>query len=113
MSEHSNKHNQKPRTEHSGKREYDCFVVINPNGASIEVGSEEYGLAVPEDRDEQPVSIGFPCIRSSNDCDFPEPEHGSSDLVTQRRALTFGDEVIGELFGGKTPQPRGNPIMSM
>jgi transposase len=37
------------------------FTIIHPNAAGIDVGSEEHWVAVPEDRDEQPVR-SFKCF---------------------------------------------------
>jgi transposase len=41
----------------------EIFQMINPNAAGIDVGSEEHWIAVPEDRDEQPVRK-FGCFTS-------------------------------------------------
>lgn len=61
MSQHSNKQNQKRRKKHSRKKQRTSFPVINPNAAGIDVGSEEHWVAVPEDRDQQPVR-NFKCF---------------------------------------------------
>jgi transposase len=41
----------------------EIFRTINPNAAGIDIGSEEHWVAVPEDRDEQPVRK-FGCFTS-------------------------------------------------
>jgi transposase len=41
----------------------EIFQMINPNAAGIDIGSEEHWVAVPEDRDEQPVRK-FGCFTS-------------------------------------------------
>jgi transposase len=43
------------RKKRSGRRSWDSFPIINLNAAGIDIGSEEHWVAVPEDRDEQPV----------------------------------------------------------
>jgi transposase len=60
MNQHSNKENKKRRKKHSRKRSK-SFPVINRNAAGIDVGSAEHWVAVPEDRDEQPVR-NFKCF---------------------------------------------------
>ena len=61
MSEHGNKENQESRKKRSIKTQRESFSVINPNAAGIDVGSEEHWVAVPEDRDKQPVR-SFKCF---------------------------------------------------
>ena len=39
----------------------EIFQMINPNAAGIDIGSEEHWVAVPEDRDEQPIRK-FGCL---------------------------------------------------
>ncbi|MFH0844112.1 MAG: IS110 family transposase [Pseudomonadota bacterium] len=41
----------------------EIFQMINPNAAGIDIGSEQHWVAVPEDRDEQPVRK-FGCFTS-------------------------------------------------
>jgi transposase len=41
----------------------EIFQMINPNAAGIDIGSEEHWVAVPEDRDEQPIRK-FGCFTS-------------------------------------------------
>lgn len=41
----------------------EIFQMVNPNAAGIDVGSEEHWVAVPEDRDDQPVRR-FGCFTS-------------------------------------------------
>jgi len=57
----------KKRKDQHEKRTKDktqeIFQMINPNAAGIDVGSEEHWVAVPEDRDEQPVRK-FGCFTS-------------------------------------------------
>ena len=43
----------------SKKRPIPSFPIINPNAAGIDIGSGEHWVAVPEDRDEQPVRKFF------------------------------------------------------
>ena len=47
----------KTRQRHSkrGKREQKLLEKIHLNAAGIDIGSESHWVAVPEDRDEQPV----------------------------------------------------------
>jgi len=45
------------------KKDQKIFQMINPNAAGIDIGSEEHWVAVPEDRDEQPVRK-FGCFTS-------------------------------------------------
>ncbi len=53
------KRENKKKTPKQSKRK--SFKIINPNAAGIDVGSEEHWIAVPEDRDEQPVR-SFKCF---------------------------------------------------
>jgi transposase len=61
MNQHRNKHNQKRRKKYSSKKQHTSFAVMNPNAAGIDVGSAEHWVAVPEDRDNQPVR-SFTCF---------------------------------------------------
>ena len=61
MSQHRNKHNRTQPNKHSRKKHRDSFAVMNPHAAGIDVGSAEHWVAVPEDRDEQPVR-SFKCF---------------------------------------------------
>lgn len=56
MTKNSSKKNQRQR-----KKQSDSFPVINPHAAGIDVGSTEHWVAVPKDRDEQPVR-SFQCF---------------------------------------------------
>jgi transposase len=62
------KHNQrkrqsKARKKRSKKVNLDSLPFININAAGIDIGSEEHWVAVPEDRDEEPVRC-FGCFTS-------------------------------------------------
>jgi transposase len=61
MNQHRNKHNQKRRKKYPSKKQHTSFALINPNAAGIDVGSAEHWVAVPEDRDNQPVR-SFKCF---------------------------------------------------
>jgi transposase len=56
MTKHSGKKNQRQQ-----KQQSNSFPVINPHAAGIDVGSTEHWVAVPKDRDEQPVR-SFQCF---------------------------------------------------
>jgi transposase len=58
MKKHS-KRKRSNRIKNQSKRK--SFTSIHPNAAGIDVGSEEHWVAVPEDRDEQPVR-SFKCF---------------------------------------------------
>lgn len=58
MTKHS-KNKRSNRIKMQSKRK--SFPIIHPNAAGIDVGSEEHWVAVPEDRDEQPVR-SFKCF---------------------------------------------------
>jgi len=58
MTKHS-KNKRSNRIKKQSKRK--SFPIIHPNAAGIDVGSEEHWIAVPEDRDEQPVR-SFKCF---------------------------------------------------
>ena len=54
------KHNQRKRQSKSRKKRskkvnLDSLPFVNINAAGIDIGSEEHWVAVPEDRDEEPV----------------------------------------------------------
>ena len=62
------KHNQrkrqtKARKKRSKKVNLDSLPFVNINAAGIDIGSEEHWVAVPEDRDEEPVRP-FGCFTS-------------------------------------------------
>lgn len=61
MNQHRNKHNQKRGKQYPRKKQHTSFAVMNPNAAGIDVGSAEHWVAVPEDRDNQPVR-SFKCF---------------------------------------------------
>lgn len=86
MSQHRNKHNQKRRKEYSRKKQTKSFAVINPNAAGIDVGSEEHWVAVPEDRDQQPVR-NFKC--------FTADLHAMADWLEQCGIQTVVMESTG------------------
>jgi transposase len=46
-----------------GAKNQEIFQMVNPNAAGIDIGSEEHWVAVPEDRDDQPVRR-FGCFTS-------------------------------------------------
>jgi transposase len=50
---HQSKRKKSKRTSNQSKKK--SFPMINPNAAGIDIGSEQHWVAVPEDRDEQPV----------------------------------------------------------
>ena len=55
------KRNSKRRKKDTRSRSRDSFPMVNANAAGIDIGSEEHWVAVPEDRDEQPVR-SFGCF---------------------------------------------------
>lgn len=58
MAKHSKRKRANPIKDQSKRKP---FAIIHPNAAGIDVGSEEHWVAVPEDRDEQPVR-SFKCF---------------------------------------------------
>jgi transposase len=86
MSQHRDKHNQKRRKTYARKKQHTSFAVINPHAAGIDVGSEEHWVAVPEDRDEQPVR-SFKC--------FTADLHAMADWLKQCGIHTVVMESTG------------------
>lgn len=86
MSQHNNKENQKRQKKHSRKKQRTSFSVINPNAAGIDVGSTEHWVAVPEDRDQQPVR-SFKC--------FTADLHAMADWLKKCAIQTVVMESIG------------------
>ncbi len=62
------------------------FPIINPNAAGIDVGSAEHWVAVPEDRDEQPVRK-FAC--------FTQDLHAMAAWLKQCKVETVVMESTG------------------
>jgi transposase len=62
------------------------FPIINPNAAGIDIGSAEHWVAVPEDRDEQPVRR-FAC--------FTQDLHGMAAWLQQCKVQTVVMESTG------------------
>src|SRR5438046_7344366 len=46
---------KRPRILRSKRKMLESFVVVNPDAAGIDAGSEQHWVSVPEDRDEQSV----------------------------------------------------------
>jgi transposase len=55
MRQHSKNRTKKPQKTRPGNNHSGSLPMINANAAGIDIGSEEHWVAVPEDRDEQPV----------------------------------------------------------
>ena len=53
--------NSKRNKRRSRSKSWDSFPIINVNAAGIDIGSEEHWVAVPADRDEEPVR-SFGCF---------------------------------------------------
>jgi hypothetical protein len=53
--------NSKRKKRRSRSKSWDSFPIINVNAAGIDIGSEEHWVAVPADRDEEPVR-SFGCF---------------------------------------------------
>lgn len=53
--------NSKRKKRRSRSKSWDFFPIINVNAAGIDIGSEEHWVAVPADRDEEPVR-SFGCF---------------------------------------------------
>jgi len=53
--------NQKNKKKKVKKIKIDTFTIIQPNSAGIDVSSKDYVVAVPADRDEEPVRT-FGCF---------------------------------------------------
>ena len=45
---------KRPRILRSKRKMLESFVVVNPDAAGIDAGSEQHWVSVPEDRDEPP-----------------------------------------------------------
>jgi transposase len=63
MKKHNRKRTSKSRKKRSKKQDLKSLPTININAAGIDIGSEEHWVAVPEDRDENPVRR-FGCFTS-------------------------------------------------
>lgn len=57
------KRKSRPRKKHSRKTNFDSLPPININAAGIDIGSEEHWVAVPKDRDKDPIRC-FGCFTS-------------------------------------------------
>jgi transposase len=68
------------------KTRFPSFPVINPNAAGIDIGSAEHWVAVPEDRDEQPVRK-FAC--------FTQDLHAMAAWLKQCKVQTVVMESTG------------------
>ena len=55
MKEGNKKRNPRRPKKRSRRKNVDSFPIINPNAAGIDIGSETHWVAVPEDRDKEPV----------------------------------------------------------
>jgi transposase len=63
MKKHGQKKQGKARKKSSKKVDLDSLPLIHINAAGIDIGSEEHWVAVPKDRDEEPVRK-FGCFTS-------------------------------------------------
>ena len=63
MKKHDRKRTSKSRKKRSRKQDLRSLPTININAAGIDIGSEEHWVAVPEDRDENPIRR-FGCFTS-------------------------------------------------
>ena len=48
---------KRPRVLRSERKIIGPLIVVNPDSAGIDAGSEQHWVSVPEDRDEQPVRV--------------------------------------------------------
>ena len=62
------------------------FPTLNPNAAGIDIGSSEHWVAVPEDRDEQPIRP-FGC--------FTQDLNAMADWLTECGITTVAMELTG------------------
>jgi transposase len=86
MNKHRNKKSKEEGKNRSRKTHRESFSVINPNAAGIDVGSEEHWVAVPGDRDPQPVR-SFKC--------FTADLHAMADWLEKCGIQTVAMESTG------------------
>ncbi len=55
MKQHNQRLRSKQQKTPGGNKPWSSFPILNVNAAGIDIGSEEHWVAVPADRDEQPV----------------------------------------------------------
>jgi len=77
-----------PKERKGNKTRSPSFPIIHPNAAGIDIGSAEHWVAVPEDRDEQPVRK-FAC--------FTQDLHAMAAWLKQCKVQTVAMESTGSI----------------
>lgn len=76
----------KKQTHQRKRKPFNAFAIINPNAAGIDIGSEAHWVAVPQDRDEQPLRH-FDC--------FTADLHAMADWLQNRGIESVAMESTG------------------